>query len=58
MNLSGGEQKRLSVATELLTDPGLLFCDEPTTGIEIYSTTKHKIFSTFGCKRCVQKILI
>lgn len=38
--LSGGERKRLSFAAQVLTDPPVLFCDEPTTGLDAYSAER------------------
>lgn len=38
--LSGGQLKRVSIASELLANPGLLFMDEPTTGLDPGLTRK------------------
>ncbi len=32
--ISGGEMRRLSFASEVIGNPPLLFCDEPTTGLD------------------------
>ena len=42
--VSGGERKRASIGVELITDPTLIFLDEPTTGLDTY--TAHSVVET------------
>ncbi|ETN68593.1 ABC transporter, ATP-binding protein [Necator americanus] len=34
ISVTGGEMKRLAFASKMLSNPPLLFCDEPTTGLD------------------------
>lgn len=47
-SLSGGQQKRLSIAMELVDDPSVLFLDEPTTGLDSSASTQ--------CVRLLKKL--
>lgn len=35
--LSGGEKKRVAIANEIISDPSIVFLDEPTTGLDAKS---------------------
>jgi len=37
--VSGGERKRTSIGVELITDPNLIFLDEPTTGLDSFTAS-------------------
>ena len=35
--ISGGEKKRVAIANEIISDPSIIFLDEPTTGLDAKS---------------------
>jgi ABC-type multidrug transport system ATPase subunit len=54
--LSGGERKRLNIALELLLEPSLIVCDEPTTGLS--STDSEQIIELLNVFAEQGKIVI
>lgn len=54
--ISGGQQKRLGIAIEMLNDPEVFILDEPTSGLS--STDSHKIISLLKKIAMEQKIVV
>lgn len=57
-NLSGGNQQKVLVARWLMTDPDILFLDEPTRGIDVGAKAEiHKLVTSLAAQgKCVVMI--
>jgi len=54
--LSGGEARRVSIATELVVDPRVILLDEPTTGLDAF--TSSRVIATLRDLSRQEKIVI
>jgi len=52
--ISGGQKKRTSIGMELIISPGIIFLDEPTTGLDATTAVSVvKLLKKFVYKYCI-----
>jgi ABC-type multidrug transport system ATPase subunit len=59
--ISGGQKRRLSVASQLVTSPKVLFLDEPTSGLDSAASLEVVTFIRNVAKQnnvCIRTILM
>lgn len=54
--LSGGWQRRLSIAMALICDPEILFLDEPTLGLDVIA--RHSLWEVIESLKCKTTIIL
>ena len=59
--MSGGERKRTNIGMELITEPQVLFLDEPTTGLDAFTAVSVVTLlrkSVYQSAKCTNNIII